>query len=143
MGAYATGVDDERLERLRRFAELLGICFQIKDDIFDYYEDAAVGKPTGNDLREGKITLPLLHVLLDDRSPRHDAMLALSRKEMLSTDDIDTLITYAKEQGGIEYAYAMMDKFRDEAAGIMAGFPDTDTSRALLALFDYIITRRH
>lgn len=70
-------------------------------------------------------------------------MLALSRKEMLSTDDIDTLITYAKEQGGIEYAYAMMDKFRDEAAGIMAGFPDTDTSRALLALFDYIITRRH
>lgn len=142
-GRICHRVDDERLERLRRFAELLGICFQIKDDIFDYYEDAAVGKPTGNDLREGKITLPLLHVLLDDRSPRHDAMLALSRKEMLSTDDIDTLITYAKEQGGIEYAYAMMDKFRDEAAGIMAGFPDTDTSRALLALFDYIITRRH
>ncbi|MDE6490167.1 MAG: polyprenyl synthetase family protein [Muribaculaceae bacterium] len=143
MGAYAVGADDNRLERLRRFAELLGICFQIKDDIFDYYEDKAVGKPTGNDLREGKITLPLLHVLLEDRSPRHDAMLALSRKEMLSPDDIDTLIGYAKEQGGIEYAYEMMNRFRSEAAAIISEFPDNDTSRALMALFDYIITRRH
>lgn len=143
MGAYAVNVDDYRLERLRRFAELLGICFQIKDDIFDYYEDKTVGKPTGNDLREGKITLPLLHVLLDESLPQHNEMLSLSRKEMLSPDDIDTLIEYAKAHGGIEYAYATMDRFRAEASEIMAEFNDNDTSRALMALFDYIITRRH
>lgn len=143
MGAYAVNVDDYRLERLRRFAELLGICFQIKDDIFDYYEDKTVGKPTGNDLREGKITLPLLHVLLDESLPQHNEMLSLSRKEMLSPDDIDTLIEYAKTHGGIEYAYATMDRFRAEASEIMAEFNDNDTSRALMALFDYIITRRH
>ena len=60
MGGYAVGASDEQIEPMRRFAELLGLCFQIKDDIFDYYSDERIGKPTGNDLREGKITLPLL-----------------------------------------------------------------------------------
>ena len=74
MGCYASGVDGERLERLSRFTELLGLCFQMRDDIFDYYDSALVGKPTGNDLREGKITLPLLSVLLRPDAPDHDAM---------------------------------------------------------------------
>lgn len=143
MGAYAVDVDDDRLERMRRFAELLGLCFQIKDDIFDYYEDKAVGKPTGNDLREGKITLPLLHVLLQTDLPDHDAMLELSRKEQLSASEIDILIDYAKKHGGIDYAYQVMADLRRQGAEILAGFPETEIAGTFLSIFDYIITRRH
>lgn len=70
-GGYAVKASDEDIARLRQFAELLGMCFQIRDDIFDYFEDEKIGKPTGNDLREGKITLPLLSVLLREDLPGH------------------------------------------------------------------------
>lgn len=143
MGAYAVNVDDERLESMRRFAELLGLCFQIKDDIFDYYEDKTIGKPTGNDLREGKITLPLLHVLLDETLPDHDAMLELSRKEQLSSSEIETLIEYAKVNGGIDYAYSVMGDLRRQGAEILAQFPESEISRTFMSIFDYIITRRN
>ncbi len=143
MGAYAVEVDDDRLQKMCRFAELLGLCFQIKDDIFDYFTDDKVGKPTGNDLREGKITLPLLHALsLADR-PQHNEMLQLSRKEMLDTDEINTLIDYAKECGGIEYAYATMERLRDEAMQLLGSFPASPQRDAFASIFDYIIHRDH
>lgn len=141
MGAYAVGVDDERLTRMSRFAELLGLCFQIKDDIFDYYEDNRVGKPTGNDLREGKITLPLLYALQMSGHPKAPMMTELSRKELLDTAEISTLIEFAKEAGGIDYAYATMQRFRKEAMDILAEFPEDDTTRAFADIFDYIIIR--
>lgn len=141
MGGYAVGADEDRLAKMARFAELLGLCFQIKDDIFDYFADDKIGKPTGNDLREGKITLPLLHVLLDETLPDHVEMLELSRKEELTTDEINALIDYAKRHGGIDYAYQKMAELRNQAVEIILEFPDTDIRRAFIALFDYIITR--
>ena len=104
MGAYAVKANEEETAAIREFARLLGLCFQIKDDIFDYYDDETIGKPTGNDLREGKITLPLLHVLADVTAPAHEEMLKLSQKEVLTTEEIHILTDYAKENGGIEYA---------------------------------------
>lgn len=141
MGCYAAGIDDERIDALSRYAELLGMCFQIRDDIFDYFSDnESVGKPTGNDLREGKITLPLLHVLLSDADA---GMVALSRKEQLCDDDIAGLINYAIDGGGIDYAYSRMNEMRDEAVGILnATFPDTPNRSVLIDLFDYVIERR-
>ena len=103
VGAYCVGVDDDRLKRMQRFAELFGLCFQIRDDIFDYYSDEKIGKPTGNDLREGKITLPLLYALANGDPAKRDAMIELSRKESLSENDITELIEYAKDNGGIKY----------------------------------------
>lgn len=141
MGAYSVGEDSERLERICRFAELLGLCFQIKDDIFDYYEDEKVGKPTGNDLREGKITLPLLYALSRTDMPEQQAMVELSRKEELDTEDIALLIDYAKRAGGIDYAYRRMEHFRNEAMQLLKGFESSDTSKAFADIFDYIITR--
>lgn len=146
MGAYAVGVDDSdpQLQKMRRFAELLGLCFQIRDDIFDYCaDDSTIGKPTGNDLREGKITLPLLHVLLDESAPDHTAMLHLSQKPELTAGDVDTLINYAISQGGIDYAYSTMERLRSEAAELLAEFPDTEIRRSFLDLFTYIITRHN
>lgn len=142
MGCYAAGADDGRVEALAEYGRLLGLCFQIRDDIFDYYESDAVGKPTGNDLREGKITLPLLHVLLRDDID-NGAMVELSRKEILDDNDIAQLISYAKDNGGIEYAFSQMRRLRDEAESALAAFAPSDIKDALLSLFDYIISRDH
>ncbi len=144
MGAYAAGANDSQIGNLRRFAELLGLCFQIKDDIFDYFSDDVVGKPTGNDLREGKITLPLLHALENTSLPEHDEMVELSRKELLSTDEINILIDFAKANGGIEYAYETMERLRGEAVELLKDFSsDKDSTDQLIAIFDYIIRRNY
>jgi octaprenyl-diphosphate synthase len=141
MGCYAQGVDDNRAEALTRFAELLGLCFQVRDDIFDYYTDEKVGKPTGNDLREGKITLPLLHVLLNENAPDHAEMLALAGKETLTDEDIDRLMAYARDNGGIDYAYNAMEQMRNEAEQLLGIFADSQTKSSLITLLNYIIAR--
>ncbi len=141
VGAFAVKASDDDTEKLSKVARLLGLCFQIKDDIFDYFNDEKIGKPTGNDLREGKITLPLLHVLLNESLPQHDEMLALSKKEILDTNEINTLIEYAKQHGGIEYAYDTMQRLRDEAVEIISQFPASQTRDHFIAIIDYIISR--
>lgn len=143
VGAYAAGEPEGvRLDALREFARLLGLCFQIKDDIFDYFSDSAVGKPTGNDLREGKITLPLLHVLETGADEDHERMTALARKELLEPAEISELIEYAIANGGIDYAYQTMERLRDQACDILrANFPPSATLDAFLSLIDFIITR--
>ena len=118
------GADEQGIAKLSEVARLLGLCFQIRDDIFDYYEPDKVGKPTGNDLREGKITLPLLHVLLDESLPQHNEMLQLARTEELDDASIAILQAYARDNGGIDYAYATMDAMRREAAKVVATLPD-------------------
>ena len=140
MGAYAVDADAESLGHLCRYAELLGLCFQIKDDIFDYFDDEKIGKPTGNDLREGKITLPLLHVLLNEPSDA-TPMMQLSRKEQLTDDEIMQLIDYAKANGGIEYAYERMAGLFDEAVKELAHLPAGPDRDAFESLFRYVISR--
>lgn len=143
MGAYCTGVDDGRLDAIRRFAELFGRCFQIKDDIFDYYDSKAIGKPTGNDLREGKVTLPLLYAMTSVDDPRSREMRALLQTEStLSDADIRRLIDFACENGGVEYAYSVMERMRDEAAAILSQF-DSPVTAQLLALLDFVIAREN
>lgn len=141
MGGYAVGSSDADIAAISEFARLLGLCFQIKDDIFDYYEDKNIGKPTGNDLREGKITLPLLHVLETDTSALRPAMLQLSQQEELSTDDINRLIEYAKANGGIDYAYATMESLKAQAAPILDSFGNKAVTGYLADILDYTIHR--
>jgi octaprenyl-diphosphate synthase len=142
VGAYGVEVDDDRLDTLREFARLLGLCFQIKDDIFDYFSDEKIGKPTGNDLREGKITLPLLHALKNG-SPRSQQMAELAQAPHLDPAQVNELISFAIEEGGIDYAYATMRRLRDQAAELLKRFPDNEQRRALLSLIDFIITREN
>ena len=141
MGGYAVKASDDEIEKLKQFTNLLGLCFQIRDDVFDYFEDKKVGKPTGNDLREGKITLPLLHVLLNESLPLHEEMLDLSHKDNLTTEEIATLINYAKNNGGIEYAYEKMTELRNQAVEIIKQLPDNEAREAFIAILDYIIAR--
>lgn len=141
VGGYAAHAPEERLSRIVKYAELFGLCFQIKDDIFDYYNDPVIGKPTGNDLREGKRTLPLIHVLANDNAPNVAEMRALSEKSQLNADEIDTLIRYTKDNGGIEYAEQKMYELRDEAFAILNEFGTTSETEALKALFSFVIER--
>lgn len=143
MGCYTVDIFDDKVDTLAEFARLLGLCFQIRDDIFDYFADDKIGKPTGNDLREGKITLPLLHVLLQQDLPGSEEMNALSRAETLSDADIARLTAYAVDNGGIEYAYHEMNRLRQQAAGMLSQFGDSPSKQALLDIFDYIIARNH
>ncbi len=142
MGGYTVNAPEEAIERLSRFARLFGLCFQIRDDIFDYFEDKAIGKPTGNDLREGKVTLPLLYALSRTDLPQQPAMKALACSDALDSESIATLIAYAKEAGGIDYAYSRMAELRDEAVKIISTFPDSDIRHTFVELFDYIIERK-
>lgn len=142
MGGYSVNASEADIERLSRFAYLFGLCFQIKDDIFDYFEDTAIGKPTGNDLREGKVTLPLLYALSRADMPRHEEMKSLVCGDSLSTEEIAGLIDFAKEAGGIDYAYRRMEEFRAEAVEVISEFPDSEMRRTFINLFDYVIARK-
>ena len=141
MGCYASGAPADATERLAEFARLLGLCFQLRDDVFDYFPADKVGKPTGNDLREGKVTLPLLHVLLKPELPEHSEMLALTQHTSLTDAEIERLQAFARDNGGIDYAFARMAQLRESAAAQLSGLPKGPSAEALLGILDYIIAR--
>lgn len=142
VGALAAGACEADVERLGQFGEKLGLCFQIKDDIFDYFEDKVIGKPTGNDLREGKLTLPLIHAITQGKGEENERMRALLlSEEHLSAESVHTLIEYAKREGGIDYAYETMKRIRNEAVALLEGFPPSETVDALISILDYTIER--
>ncbi|MCH5215863.1 MAG: polyprenyl synthetase family protein [Muribaculaceae bacterium] len=142
VGCYAVEADKHTTEVLSKYAELLGLCFQIRDDIFDYYDNTtALGKPTGNDLREGKVTLPLIHALESDKTAERNEMITLLDKDYLETEDIQKLVDYAKRHDGIEYAYGKMTEIRRQASELVSMIPDCKAIRSLEAIFDYTIER--
>ncbi len=141
MGAETAGATPEEYGPLVDFAEMLGLCFQIKDDIFDYSDNTLIGKPTGNDLREGKVTLPLLYALATAPAPEAEEMKALICRGDLSNEEIELLIAFAKRYGGIEYAYERMRRMQKEADALLAPYPDSPWKTSLRDIFTYIITR--
>ena len=140
IGAISAGADKQAIEAMKKFGENIGYAFQIRDDIFDYYKESNIGKPTGNDIREGKVTLPLLYALKQE-SAKAGTMLEIVLTKDFTDEHIDQLILFAKEQGGIEYAKKRMTDFRNEAVRALDIFPDSPSRRALIDLADYIILR--
>lgn len=141
MGADAVNAPAEDVAPLVTYAELLGLCFQIKDDIFDYYDNPQIGKPTGNDLREGKVTLPLLYALNHGDQEDAEEMRELIKKGDLSFEEINRLIEFAKLEGGIDYAYDVMRKMQQEADTIIDRYPDSTSKKAFKEIFEFIISR--
>lgn len=142
IGALASGATDEEIEAAARFGQNLGIVFQIRDDIFDYYDSADIGKPTGNDMAEGKLTLPAIYAVNHD-APAEIRELAYKVKDRsISTDEIGKLVAYTKANGGIEYAERRMWEFHDEACHFIDTYIHQDDIRqALRAYLDYVIKR--
>lgn len=142
MGAEAAGAPEADIEPMVEYARLLGLTFQIKDDVFDYYDDKEVGKPTGNDLREGKVTLPLIHAILTAPEPEAAEARALLASDSLGDEEIARLTRFAIDRGGVDYAYTVMRDMQARAEQIISRYPDTEARRAFSRIFDYIISRR-
>lgn len=140
VGAITVQAPVEIVEKVKRVGELLGYAFQIRDDIFDYYRND-VGKPTGNDIREGKITLPLLFALKNEQTALRDHCLTILNQKTFSEEDLQLLTSFAIEHGGIAYAERKMTEFVDKAKAELAVFPDSDALQSLLALADFIVQR--
>ena len=132
---------DEIAEKAYQFGELIGIAFQIKDDIFDYNPSDSLGKPSGNDMKEGKLTLPALYVLnaFNDESMKK---LALKIRSLEATNEEITLfIDYVKQNGGIEYATQVMIDYRHKALALLPQTASPDLKVALTSYIDYVIER--
>jgi octaprenyl-diphosphate synthase len=141
-GAYATSQDEVKAEQLRQFGEKVGIAFQIKDDLFDYGNEA-VGKPTGNDIKEKKLTLPLIYTLNNlDRATRRE-MIYLIKNHNKDRGKVQQVIRKVTETGGIDYAIRQMNIYRDEALAILYQFEDSDARKGLEELVRYTTDRKY
>ena len=132
---------DEIAEKAYQFGELIGIAFQIKDDIFDYNPSDSLGKPSGNDMKEGKLTLPALYVLnaFKDESMKNLALKIRSLEA--TTEEITLFIDYVKRNGGIEYATQVMIDYRNKALALLPKTASPDLKEALTSYIDYVIER--
>lgn len=143
IGAESAGACPEDVEAAKQFGQNLGIIFQIRDDIFDYYDSKEIGKPTGNDMLEGKLTLPVIHAL----NATCDAdMLAIARKvkvREVSQAEIDRLVAFTKANGGIEYADQQMWSFHADCMRFIdERVEDSAIKMALKAYLDFVIERK-
>src|SRR6185312_4381821 len=141
-GAYAACQDEASAEKMRRFGEKVGIAFQIKDDLFDYGNEA-VGKPTGNDIKEKKLTLPLIYTLNTvDRAKRRE-MIYTIRNHNKDKQRVRQVIRTVVDTGGIDYATRQMNNYRDEALAILYEFGDNDARKGLEELVRYTTDRKY
>lgn len=141
MGCYAAGITDERIDILTSYARLFGRCFQLRDDVFDYFDSERIGKPTGNDLREGKITLPIIKALQNVDADERQRIAALAAKNEHSEAEIAQLQEFARSNGGIEATFKEMENLKAEACRDLSLLPSEDGRKQLEELFDFIIKR--
>ena len=141
IGAMTVGADYDLQVKCRQFGHLLGCSFQIKDDIFDYFDNQNIGKPSGNDIREGKITLPLLYALTSTPEHEKTGYLDILKNRRFTPENITALVGFAKEKGGIEYAERRMMEYKYKAEEIIKTFTPSEAVNSLLLLADYIVNR--
>ena len=143
IGALSAGASDEEVRKASLFGQNLGIMFQIRDDIFDYYDSKEIGKPTGNDMAEGKLTLPVIYAL--NNNPQYESMMNLAKKVKAGTinsDEIAVLVEFTKRSGGIEFAEKRMEDFHQEALKYLdESVQDAAIRDSLKAYLDYVIQR--
>ena len=141
LGAISVGASDEMIEKAAKFGHNVGMIFQIRDDIFDYYDSPEIGKPTGNDMLEGKLTLPVIYALTHHENP---AVMNLAKKVKAGTinkDEIAVLIEYAKQHDGIKYAEKKMEEFAQEAQLFIDECVKPEMKDSYKAYLDYVIQR--
>jgi octaprenyl-diphosphate synthase len=142
VGAWSTSNNEELTEKMKLFGEKTGIAFQIKDDLFDYGTDD-VGKPTGNDLKEKKLTLPLIYTLNNISAAEKRKIIYIIKNENKDTNKIKYVLQKVVEAGGITYANQKMIEYRDEALEILYEFPDSDIRKGLEELVRYTTDRKY
>lgn len=139
-GAISVHANDHK-EKMRKFGELIGLAFQIKDDIFDYGSGEYIGKPTGIDIREQKMTLPLIYVMNHSSPEIRKELMYIMKNEYDVSAKIKRVIQIVIEYGGIQYATQKMQSIAHEALEILVDFPDNDAKNALIGLVHYTMNR--
>lgn len=141
LGAISAGGNADYVARAKRFGELVGLCFQIRDDIFDYYEDSKIGKPTGNDMLEGKLTLPVIYVIQHADNERVTQLAARVKSGEASAAEIAELVDYTKSHGGIEYAERRMRELHNEALQLLDAWQNAEVRESLRGYIDFVVDR--
>ena len=142
LGALSANADEEYVRRAKRFGELVGICFQIRDDIFDYYADPSIGKPTGNDMAEGKLTLPVIYALKHTKREDVREWAARVKRGEATVEEIAQLVDYTKQSGGIDYAEQTMNRLHGEAVELLNAWTNEAVRNALKGYIDYVVERK-
>jgi octaprenyl-diphosphate synthase len=140
VGFQSAGAEKELVEKARLFGEKVGIAFQIKDDLFDY-GDAEIGKPLGIDIKEKKMTLPLIYALQNTDNSTKKHIIQLIKKESEDSNKVREVIDFVKSTGGLSYANKKMNEVAEEARAILATFPASDYRNSLGDLISYTIER--
>jgi octaprenyl-diphosphate synthase len=142
VGAWSTCHDKIICDQMRLFGEKVGIAFQIKDDLFDYGKED-IGKPTGNDIKEKKLTLPLIYTLNKVDATTRRKLIYIIKNENKNPKKVKLVIDTVVAEGGISYATKMMNQYRDEALEILYAFPDNEVRKALEDLVRYTTDRKY
>ena len=143
-GAISSETNSKNVELLAKFGKIYGICFQIKDDIFDYISnEKEIGKPVGNDIKEGKITLPLIYALnISNEIDKKNVVTILENKDF-AKDNIDKKIRFAIDNGGIKYSEKRMLEYKNEAMKLLDSFEDSDVKNSLILTLEHTIERKN
>jgi octaprenyl-diphosphate synthase len=140
IGAASVGANKDTVQQMRKFGEYIGMAFQIKDDLFDYY-DGKIGKPTGIDIKEKKMTLPLIHTLNVCSSKERSWLINSIKKHNRNKKRVKEVIAFVKENGGIEYSTSKMNDYKNRAIGILENYPSSEYKTSLIKMIDYVVER--
>jgi octaprenyl-diphosphate synthase len=141
LGAKSMIDDETEVENIRKFGELIGMAFQIKDDLFDY-SDEAIGKPTGIDIKEQKMTLPLIYVLNNCSSKEKSWVINSIKNHNKDKKRVKEVIAFVIEKNGLSYAENKMVEFQNEALSLLKNYPNSIYKEALILMVNYVIDRK-
>ena len=141
-GASAANQGEKTIQKMHQFGELVGIAFQMKDDLFDYYSDSTIGKPTGIDIKEQKMTLPLIYALNHADKKQRKFIINTVKNHNTDTEKVRKVIAYVKQSGGIEYTVDKMKIYQQKALALLQDFEDNDARKSLEILVNYVIERK-
>jgi octaprenyl-diphosphate synthase len=141
LGAASTTKEDELIEQMRRFGELAGLSYQIKDDLFDYGNDK-IGKPRGIDIKEKKMTLPLIHALSKCKESEKRQILSLIKNKSEKKSTVNEVVEFVSKYGGLRYAEQKMEALKDEALQLLNSFPSSPAKDSLVSLINYMLIRK-
>src|SRR5690606_36311644 len=141
LGACSVRPDSAHVETMRKFGELIGMAFQIKDDLFDY-TDGPIGKPTGIDIKEQKMTLPLIYVLNNTGKKEKNWLINSVKNHNRDKQRVKEVIAFVKEKGGLVYAENKMKEFQAEAIKLIENYPKSEFKESLELMVNYVIDRK-
>lgn len=142
VGALSAGATPQQIQQLKIFGENLGMCFQIRDDIFDYYDELDIGKPTGNDVRDGKVTLPLIYALQHTTKEECEKIVTWIKLKEFTPANVKYISEFARKSGGVDYALKCMNAFKTKAMEALHGFDDNEIKQSLIECVEFAVSRK-